>query len=152
MFGWLKNKKKEAFPDIWSICESQENGLPLIIKLREQPPAGIDCSLYQHLVSILWKYDGTENNGMPDSDLSFEMGEIEDKFEPIEHGSIAYMVAAITGNGRKEWLWYTKDAQAYMQIVNQLLKDIPNYPLDFEVSPDPEWKTYQAFIRALPKQ
>lgn len=151
MFGWFKKKKTESIPDTWAMLQSSENGLPILIRMREHAPPKIDTKSYPHLISILWQYDGTESNGMPRSDVNSQMETFENILDSLEERSVAYLVVAITGNNRKEWLWYASDPERYITSINDALSGSPKYPIDIQVSSDPKWETFNAFASNLTK-
>jgi hypothetical protein len=132
--------------DPWLIAQGEEDGLPLLFRMRELMPEGVQPDKYPHLVNILWQFD-TSGSGMPPDDVVDQMNEFEDRLDELEGAAIGYMMVSITGNGRKEWLWYVSDTDRYMQRVNRALAGAgARFPVDFQSSEDPTWETFRAFI------
>lgn len=55
----------------------------------------------------------------------------------------------VTGNGRKEWIWYFSDLESWIDEFNNLLTNCPVYPIEIETNTDPEWSTYHNFIAGV---
>ncbi len=107
----------------WAILEAEEDGVPLLFRFRTAIPVG-DTTAFPFLISILWTYDGKRNEGM--------------------HSGEAFLMVAVTGNNRREWIWYTDDRARYMALVNKALPRQTKFPLDFATSEDPSWQTYRS--------
>lgn len=58
-----------------------------------------------------------------------------------------------TGFGVREWCYYTKDRNEFIQRFNALLTGHQRYPLEIEFYDDPEWKVWHdlrfAYERAM---
>ena len=135
--------------DPWLIAQGEEDGLPLLFRMRELLPAGVEPESYPHLVNIIWQFDST-GSGMPADDLVDRMNEFEDRLDAVEGGAIGYLMVSITGNGRKEWLWYVNDTDRYMQRVNRVLSGSgARFPVDFQSTQDPTWETFRSFISGV---
>lgn len=52
------------------------------------------------------------------------------------------LVQVSTGNGMKEWLFYSRDQAAFMELMNTLLRGHPMYPLEIKFYADPEWQIW----------
>src|SRR5713226_6592369 len=106
--------------DPWLIAQGEEDGLPLLFRMRELMPAGVQPEKYPHLVNILWQF-ATSGSGMPPDEVVDQMNEFEDRHDKLEAGAIDYMMVSITGTDRKEWMWYVSDTDRYIQRVNRAL-------------------------------
>jgi hypothetical protein len=51
----------------------------------------------------------------------------------------------LTGNGQRDWLWYTTGEAQAMRRVNQGLKGHKAYPVQFSVQKDRAWRAYAQF-------
>ena|SRR2546430_6274367 len=132
--------------DPWFIAEAEEDGLPIIFRVREMRPRGVEPQRYPNLISVLWAFDKSES-GMPDDPTVDRMNDFEDRLDALEGANRGYMMVTITGNGRREWLWYVADSSEFMTGVNRLLRSVPaKFPVSFEGAEDPAWQTYGAFI------
>ena len=148
MFGWLK-RKHASLEESWLIGKFDDEGMTVFVRMRKSPPSPATLARFPDHISIVWLYDGSSNSGLPDSDTLQKMTEFEERLELLETNAIGLMVVSVTGNNRKEWKWYVTNSQRYMEAVNQTLSGHPRYPVQFELSSDPNWETYYAFFNAI---
>ena|SRR5438094_6333980 len=133
--------------DRWAVAQAEEDGLPLLFRYRQNVPVK-DTTRFPYLISILWNYDGNKEGGMPDDATLAEMDRVEDALDPIDQSGEAFLMVAVTGNNRREWIWYTDDKAKYMSLVNRALPKNTKFPLDFSASEDPAWTTYLSIREA----
>ncbi|HEY8132536.1 MAG TPA: DUF695 domain-containing protein [Thermoanaerobaculia bacterium] len=127
--------------DRWAIAHAEEDGMPILFRYRNQAPVK-DTTQFPFLVSILWIYEGDADTGMPGNEVLREMERFEDALDSIDDSSAGFLMVAVTGNDRREWIWYTSDTNRFMALLNAALKGRPKFPLDLSASEDPAWLTY----------
>ena len=49
----------------------------------------------------------------------------------------------VTGNSRKEWIFYANDVSVWLERFNDLLASHPAYPIEIETDADPDWATWR---------
>jgi hypothetical protein len=76
---------------------------------------------YPASVELVWRFDGGAQDGMPPSELAAVMAECEDVLHSLEGPSNGMLGIAITGNNRREWVWYVADAETFATRVRALL-------------------------------
>lgn len=110
--------------------------------MSEVPPIEI-TGANPSLIMARWAYDG---DGMPDGDTHGTIVEFEDAvFASMEQGGWGIEAISLTGEGTKEWRFYTGDVSHFMaQFTNALAGHSP-YPLDFQSFEDPDWSALQEF-------
>lgn len=132
--------------DAWSVAEGKMNGLPLVIRARSRLPSVPDRAIYQNLVLISWPYDA-DASGMPSADSARAMEQFGDAIEAaLENKGVAVEAASITGNGMKEWRYYTYDKDELMSALNAGLADHPLYPINIKLFADPEWSALSELL------
>ena len=129
--------------DRWAMLEAEEDGVPLLFRFRSELPVK-QTTDFPFLISIMWTYDGKRNEGMPDDGTLAMMDRVEDALDWVDDSGQAFLMVAVTGNNRREWIWYTNDRERYMALVNRALPRQQKFPLDFATSEDPGWQTYRA--------
>jgi hypothetical protein len=140
------NQSQSAANDHWSVAEAQKNGRPLIIRYRSQRPEGIDPAKYPYLLSATWGYNSANPAGLPSEQDQALMSQFEDALETgLESSGSAYLMVVLSGNGARDWLWYSRGEDDSMQKVNQALKGHKPYPVQFSVQRDPKWRAYTQF-------
>jgi uncharacterized protein DUF695 len=140
-----QNERPSLADDQWSVAQLEKNGKPLLVRYRNERPQGVETAAFPFLLSATWAYQSNEF-ALPSAD---EM-ELMDKFEDalasaLETSQTAHLMVILTGNGERDWLWYTTGEAEAMQQVNQALKGHKPYPVQFSVQKDRGWKAYAQF-------
>jgi|SRR5712691_2134935 len=133
--------------DRWAIAHAEEDGVPMLFRYRNDLPVK-DTAQFPLLVSILWEYDGSGSTGMPNNEVLAQMERFEDAVDPIDDSGAAFLMVVVTGNNRREWIWYTGDTTRFASLLNRTLRGRPKFPLDLSASEDPGWLTYLAIREA----
>ena len=134
--------------DRWTIAHAEEDGMALLFRYRNEIPVK-DPAGFPYVLSIVWEYDGDQNLGMPADETLAQMERLEDSLDSIDDRDALLMVV-VTGNNRREWIWYVDDTSKYMSLLNQALRGKPKFPIDFSASEDPAWLTYLSIREAMP--
>ncbi len=140
-----KRKERKQAGDPWVVAEGEEDGLHILSRLRNCVPDGISISKYPYLLSILWEYENDNPSGMPSDDINKQQLAFDDALDQMDNTGSGTMMLAVTGNGRREWVWYVNDPNEWLENLHKCLHSHPVYPLDIQQSEDPEWETLKAF-------
>lgn len=135
--------------NLYFTAQGEQGGQPVIYRSMQDVPEGARESDYPTLLNIYWGYDNSQNNGMPDSETNDKQIAFEDAISSLDSTGISHLMLVITGNGRKEWVWYVKDPKIWMSKFNQLLSSHQMYPIEIEIQKDPQWSTYHDFITGV---
>jgi hypothetical protein len=134
--------------DDWTVGEAKINGLPWIVRIRSQLPARPDREIYENLIIISWQYSADES-GMPERAEHKSMNELEDAIEQqLEPSGLGVQAASTTGNGTKEWRYYTYDTDEFMDKFNQSLVGHQTYPIEIQLFKDPDWSGLSELLPA----
>jgi len=137
LIGWLR-KRFGRQRDIgeWTMATGSEGGFPLVIRTRVRAPQGTSSGAFPETVEVVWRFDSSNTNGMPATDLTALMMECEDALDALEGAATGFLGISITGNGRREWVWYVMDADAFRAHVRELVARSGNrYPLELPPFP-----------------
>jgi hypothetical protein len=138
------------FPDdTWTVGAADQDGQPILIRVRGQMPDAAQRHGYGQLVVIGWPYDDIEA-GLPTDADNVQMQAFEDAVEAgLRVSGAGVHVASVTGAGHKEWRYYAADAEAFVAGLNASLEGHPTYPLEIEMFDDPEWEGLQQLLDGL---
>ncbi|WP_093286236.1 DUF695 domain-containing protein [Pseudoxanthomonas sp. CF125] len=128
--------------DRWSLAEGTHNDKPLVIRFRDEFLNKPDLSSHPRLVRVVWSYQAN-TSGMPGSDASDQMGVFEDRLvAAVEPSQTAVLVAVLTNDGQREWLFYTPDVSEFGRRLTEMPQEKDRYPIDISTESDPEWSTF----------
>lgn len=135
--------------NLWASAEGKNNDLPLQLRFRNELLEKPDVSGYPKLVRLLWSYDGMDD-GLPGNMVKEQMNIFEGEFTPIvEHDASAILVAVITNDGNREWIFYARDMQNFAERLMNMKQDT-HYPVELTSRSDPGWDfLYQQLLIGL---
>jgi len=138
------------FPDdTWTVGTADQDGQPIIIRVRSQMPDTAARQGHGQLIVVGWPYDGVAT-GLPGAEDNAAMQAFEDTIEAgLERSGVGVQVASVTGAGHKEWRYYAADADAFVAALNASLEGHPTYPLEIEMFDDADWQGLQQLLDGL---
>jgi len=148
-----KSKKTESIEDNKGIIgRYYEDELPVIMKFVNELPEQKTMSKLPFLTVVSWKYDGTENNGMPLKEINNRMIILEDAIENSMNSTDFFThVYSRTGNNLKEFAYYSKSQKDFMEILNLTLEKHEAYPIEINFYEDKEWADFKTVISDFKK-
>ncbi|MDE6126594.1 MAG: DUF695 domain-containing protein [Muribaculaceae bacterium] len=94
-------------------------------------------------LTVAWPYDSPGD--MPGEELSLEMEQVQMRLETVfRKDPVAVMTEIYTGDGLREWVFYTASLNIFQKKLNEALADLPELPLTFSAEEDPRWEEYEA--------
>jgi hypothetical protein len=138
-----------ADDETWAIARTEEAGVQVLFRYRAMVPPRIVPSDYPHLINIYWRFDGSATLGMPSSDEADRMVELEKRLEPIEGPRLGFLMLAITGNNRKEWIWYVRKPDSFVAALNAAFRGADKFPIELEAASDPGWDNYRSLLSSV---
>ncbi|RPE30111.1 uncharacterized protein DUF695 [Acinetobacter sp. BIGb0102] len=124
-----------------------ENGKVLVF--RGKYAEGIVKSNYPYLLRIYWHYSDINKSGMPDSPTMGAQFDFEEDISKLDTKDLGQLVLVVTGNSRKEWVWYVKNPIVWKKKFNKVLKGKKIYPIKIVETYQPDWDLYSNFMRNL---
>jgi hypothetical protein len=75
------------------------------------------------------------------------MRELEDALEAtLEKKQVCLQTASRTGNGRREWNYYTRSEERFMSALNRALGHLPPFPIEIRFYEEPDWDSFQDLL------
>lgn len=82
-------------------------------------------------------------DGLPDDKDAEMLGSVTDALVDVfKRDPVAVITAITTGDGTREWLFYTLSLNIFQRKFNEALADLPALPLSFQAVNDPDWEWY----------
>lgn len=121
-----------------------ENGKTVIVTGRDYLDKIIEKGKHPYVVRVSWRYNSLPD-GFPDETDAELMGRVNDALtETFNKDKAAYMVAIFTGEGRRDWLFYTGSLPVFGKVFNRALADIEEtVPFEIEALEDAAWSEYK---------
>ncbi len=123
--GWLwrllSSLGRPTEPEEWSVQVGDEGGAAVILRTRQRPPVGMRGEDYPASVAMVWRFEDTEHKGMPSPELTEQMSSFEDLLRPLEAPGSGLLAITITGNHRREWVWYATDQCAFLAAAQAIV-------------------------------
>jgi hypothetical protein len=131
----------------WTMATAEDDGKPLLLRIRNQPPTFARKDQFPHLLAVSWLYEPANEHGMPSDHEYTRMNELEELLEEaLEQTEQAFLTVIVTGNAVREWQWYTRTPKRAMELVNEALGELEPFPVEFSIQDDPEWFGYERFM------
>ena len=129
----LDTKKK----DTWMVGKLIKGGQQVgIARLRENPSA----LPKDYPVLIQFRVETKEQ--MPNHDELDQFDDYESRMEKMEADGSFLLMACITGEGGRSWLFYAKDRSTSLRFASEFHDAKPK----IEPSSDPNWNTYHDYL------
>lgn len=128
----------------WSSPLEGEKGKTVIVTGRDNLDKVIESGKYPYLIRVSWKYNALPD-GFPDEADAELMGRVNDALEAVfSKNNAAYIVAIFTGEGRRDWLFYTKNLELFGKVFNRALEGVEEtVPFEIEAQEDADWEEYR---------
>ncbi len=140
---------KLKLTDEWWTCPAEaENGKLIMVTGRRDMDEVIESGKYNFRVEITWKYE-EDKDGMPDVATSTLMEEVQDALQnDFMKDPIAVLTGIYTGNGERNWVFYTMNLRIFNRKFNEDLATFEQLPLEFYAEEDAEWAEYKEMREA----
>ncbi|MBV1775657.1 DUF695 domain-containing protein [Burkholderiaceae bacterium DAT-1] len=133
-----------------AVSKNQHDGTAIIFRYVQTFEKDFSFDTQPDRVILVWRYVG--ENGMPSPQERNRMDELEDALENvIEKDGFSTLVLVSTGDNLKEWTYYAKSEQEFLERLNNALRGKDPFPIEIHAGPDPKWSTYTRFISGVEK-
>ena len=121
------------------LLEGEHNPeLMRFLLVRKELAPHLETGKYPYRIEIRWDYEG-DLRGMPTDAVGMDMEAFEAALLPaLERNKLALLAYSCTGEGVKEWVYYTRNLKAFGETLNMALADLPQFPLSFKADEDRE--------------
>ena len=136
----------------WSIVSAvnRETGEAAVFRVRFDKPRRDDLCTLTTAIVIRWPYETGDQ--MPPEPVNAAQLAFEEALDPMSSSATSELVHVSTGMGEKEWIYYARDRDEFMSLLNELLAEHPAYPLEIEFYEDPEWQVWADMVASIRKR
>lgn len=127
----------------WTSPTESESGALIMVTGRQGVEPVMASGKYNDRIEITWKYT-PEKDGMPDFKTSSLMEQVTDAINnAFTKDSAAVMTGIYTGDGERNWIFYTLNPRKFQYMLNDALKDFELLPITIYAEKDPDWNEYR---------
>jgi len=139
----------DAEPSDWSIVSARnpETGQVAVFRVRFSKPDRPDLASLVWAIVIQWPYESDQQ--MPPAEVNAAQQAFEAALDPLASSSQSELVHVSTGMGLKEWIFYARTREEFMNELNELLSGHPRYPIEIEFFEDPGWEVWEDMVKDL---
>ncbi len=133
--------------DRWSGAEVPTDSGVALIRYRTPVLSGHEARGYSKVLKVVWAYAPEGSGAMPTQDDSSRMEVFENRFcQAVEHDAQAVLVAVLTFDGARQWVFYTRDVRECGTRLHAIPQEAERYPLELTAEADPEWQYLREHI------
>ena len=126
----------------WSYPADGENGKTVIVSGRDDVGKFKDNGKYIYRIDVTWRYNALPS-GMPEEGDAALMEEATDALQAaFSKDKVAVMTGIYTGDGRRDWVFYTKNLKIFSLVFNKALENVDPMPLEIDAEEDASWDEY----------
>ncbi len=138
-------KPSEIF---WTYPAETESGKTLIVTGRDDIESFRSSGKYPFRLNVMWDY-APKADGMPEeADAELMEKATEALLKETQKDPAALLTGIYTGDGRRDWVFYTRSLHIFRNILNRALAGLPELPLRVEATEDPDWEEYSEMREA----
>ena len=134
--------------DKWFTAISEnEDGSYTFISGRSDIDAFINSKKMKQRMEVTWRYEADEK-GMPKIDKEAKiMEEVENRLRTaLEKDKLAILTGIYTGQGKREWIFITRNLNAFGERLNDALRGLPQLPIEIYAEDDPDNEEYKNLL------
>lgn len=127
----------------WTAPAEAESGRTVMVTGRDDMQRVIDTGKYIYRIDVSWTYEPTPD-GMPGRETAALLEQATDALRAeLRRDTAAVLTGIYTGDGRRDWVFYTRSLHIFQSIFNRALEPLPQMPLLIEAEEDPDWEEYR---------
>jgi Family of unknown function (DUF695) len=134
---------------VWATAKTthSRNGRIIFFRFARELQPHFDRASQPDLIIVVWKYES--ETGQPRSDEYERMSIFEDMLGPaVFEGEFATLALVSTGENLREWIYYARSEDEFMDRLNQALAGAV-FPIEIHTATDPTWENYESFRKGL---
>lgn len=137
-----KNKIIDVMAEWWTAPAEGSDGKLIMVTGRRDVKKFRDNPRFDKRVEVSWKYISAAD-GMPSKEDSEMMDEVQKRLtEAFDKDPVAVLTGIYTGDGARNWIFYTLSTNIFGKKLNEALASLPTLPLEIYAENDAEWAEY----------
>lgn len=126
----------------WSYPAEGESGKTVIVTGRDMIDDFRNSGKYIYRIDVTWNYV-SKPDGMPEDEDAQLMDEATEALkDAFKKDKVAVMTGIYTGDGKRDWVFYTKNLKIFSIVFNKALEALPTIPIVIDAEEDADWEEY----------
>lgn len=134
----------------WTAPVEGDSGRTVLVTGRDYMDEVMAGGKYDVRITVGWDYESQPRGGKPagvpgmptEEEAKLMEAATDALMAAFKKDKVAYMTGIYTGDGRRDWIFYTKNLHIFGTVFNRALADIEQLPLSIEAESDPDWGEY----------
>lgn len=132
----------------WTAPAESESGRLIMVTGRRDIAQFRSNPKFKTRVQVTWPYQG-DASGMPDLSTSTLMQQTSELLQKcFDKDPVAVMTGIYTGDGERNWIFYTLSLPIFGRKLNEALSPLPLLPLQISAETDTGWAEYDEMSQA----
>ena len=134
--------------DSWSIIKGTDNNKPFLARANSGLSDFKGMKNYGYRVVISLQFKQPDEDGFPDGTENFELFGVEDSLDSyLVHSKLALPVLVITGNGKRDYIFYAQDIELIKPKISIINSKIESYDIQFHFEHDEVWSLFKKYVK-----
>jgi hypothetical protein len=130
----------------WSIIQGQQNGKPIFVRRNDSAKQILSNQEFIYRIGFTIPLLKPNDVGLPSNEEMDSLNQIEDELTgQFEKEKNSIHVLAITTDGMREFVYYTKDTKIVEKIINDVRSKFPSHEIQYYIEEDRKWSVYKQF-------
>jgi acetylornithine deacetylase/succinyl-diaminopimelate desuccinylase-like protein len=130
-------------------AESEETGRTIMVTGRKDVERFRSNPRFNIRVEVTWRYESPTPGGMPSEADAEMMEQVQEALQKeFRKDPVAVLTGIYTGDGRRDWIFYTLSTHIFGRKLNETLAPFPLLPLTVYCENDPGWEEYDEMSKA----
>ena len=127
---------------MWTVAEGHTGVYPFIVRYRKFAQNFQRDSLPIRL-NVFWSVTSANEHGLPTPAEAELLNTFESRLvSAVEEDETAWLVAVITGRSEREFVFYLRQPQQFLQCLTDMPQECERYPLEIHSEDDPDWQYF----------
>lgn len=132
----------------WTAPAESESGNRIMVSGRRDVEKFRSNPRFSIRVEVSWPYT-SDSEGFPDEPTATLMEEAQEALEAaFKKDPVAVLTGVFTGDGRRDWVFYTLSTNIFGRKLNEALASLPMLPIEISAENDPGWEAYDEMAEA----
>ncbi len=132
----------------WTYPAEAESGKTILVTGRDDIDKFRLSGKYNYRINVYWDYE-PKSDGLPkDTDAQLMEKATDALLKAFSKDKVGVMTGIYTGDGRRDWVFYTKNLGIFSGVFNHALEELDTMPLVIEAEEDPDWDEYMEMREA----